>query len=63
MKDLILYPDAEEKIKINYKIDYKRQLFLPEGSSTEKLGENVYNLGVESVDLKDVDFQKRNTRI
>lgn len=58
MKDLILYPDAEEKIKINYKIDYKRQLFLPEGSSTEKLGENVYNLGVESVDLKDVDFQK-----
>lgn len=56
MKELILYPNEEEKINIEFDIVYPEQKLLPSTSENSNKIENIYELNIEIDEIEELEF-------
>lgn len=61
MKDLILYPNEDEKINIEFDIIYPKQKYLPTISKNDNAKKNncTYDLNIELDEISESDFESR----
>ena len=61
MKDLILYPNEDEKINIEFDIIYPKQKYLPTISNNDNAKKNncTYDLNIELDEISESDFESR----
>ena len=70
MKDLILYPNGEEKINIEFDVEYTEQKYLPATLEVNKGNNNLYELSIDLNEITELkfnnglsEFEKKNYAI
>ena len=58
MKDLILYPNEEEQINTEFKIEYHEQKYLPNIIENKKENKEANELGIDLQEISEVKFEK-----
>ena len=56
MKELILYPNEEEKINIEFDIVYPEQKLLPSKTENTDKNENLYDLNIKIDEISELEF-------
>ena len=56
MKEIILYPNEEEKINIEFDIVYPEQKLLPSKTENTDKNENLYDLNIKIDEISELEF-------